>query len=176
MRLDFHGRNAEITQRFRDHVEPRIESIARRLDRIRSVKIVLSAQRNWRTVEITVDADGTLLRAEEQADDELTAFDRALDAIEKQIERYKTRHSPRPKHAAVPPPELVAAEEGQAEQESRIVRTKYVPLKPMTADEAAMQMELLGHDFFMYFDADAETIAVVYRRKAGGYGVLIPEQ
>ncbi|MBC7288697.1 MAG: ribosome-associated translation inhibitor RaiA [Armatimonadetes bacterium] len=174
MRLQIQGRDYEITERFRQHVEPRIDSLQRHLDRISSVKVVVSAQRNWRTVEITVDVDGTLLRAEERADDELTSFDRALDAIEKQIDRYKSRHRQRVRSEA-PPAQMLAEEEGPQPSHD-IVRMKYVPLKPMTAEEAAMQMELLGHDFFMYLDAETESVAVVYRRKAGGYGVLMPEQ
>jgi putative sigma-54 modulation protein len=178
MHIVWQARNAEITQRFRSYAEPRLQTLARHFGRIASVTVVLSAQRNWRRVEITVEANGALLRAEESSDDELTSFDRAMDAIEKQIERYKSRRrirqSPRSQPAAVAASES-AEEQGEANPALHIVRTKRVPLKPMTPQEAALQMELLGHDFFLYLDADTEQVAVVYRRHAGGYGVLMPE-
>lgn len=183
MRIDIQGRNCEVTQRFRNYVEPRIDSLYRHFDRIQSVKIVLSHQRQWRVVEITVDADGLLLRAEERSDDEITSFDRALDAIGKQIEKYKDRlqrhrRRRRAKEAVAPllqQQQEEKEEEADGEETVRIIRTKAVPLKPMTVQEAALQMELLGHDFFLFHDAEQEKVCLVYRRRDGDYGLLVPE-
>ncbi len=181
MRIDVQGRNVEITQRFRDHVEPRLETLHRHFDRIQSVKVVMSQQRQWRVVEVTVDADGVLLRAEERSDDELTSFDRALGAVGKQVERYKDRlrrfrHRRGLREADAPAAEdLEEEEELLGDEAVRIIRTKSVPLKPMTAQEAAMQMELLGHDFFMFHDAETQKVCLVYRRRDGDYGMLVPE-
>jgi putative sigma-54 modulation protein len=176
MRSDFHGRNTEITGRFRDHAEPRLAGLQRHFDQIQSVKVVVAAQRNWRMVEITVDADGLLTRAQERSDDDLTAFDRALEAIERQLDRFRQRVRDarrRPHEHPEPPAPEPEAQEEPAEVE--ILRTKTVSLKPMTAQEAAMQMDLLGHDFFLYTDDETDRVAVVYRRREGGYGVLIAE-
>ena len=173
MRGEYQGRNAEITERFKDHVEPRLETLERHFSRVHSAKVVLSAQRNWKIVEVTVNGDGVLLRAEEQADDELTAFDRAFDALERQAEKYKGRlMAQRRRHEE--PAAAPAAAEAEEEQRVEIVRVKRVPLKPMTAEEAVLQMELLGHDFFIFMDAETEEIGVVYRRKKGGYGLILP--
>lgn len=180
MRIDFQGRNVEITERFRQHAAPRLETLHRHFEQIQSVKVVVSRQRQWRVVEVTVDAVSTLLRAEERSDeDELTAFDRALDAIEKQINKYKTRlrsyrHRVSSRTAATLEPAEAEEEVGE-DEEIRIQRVKYVSLKPMTAQEAAMQMELLGHDFFLFMDAETERIGVVYKRRAGDYGLLLAE-
>ncbi|MCX7599329.1 MAG: ribosome-associated translation inhibitor RaiA [Armatimonadetes bacterium] len=177
MRIDFHGHNAEVTQRLRDHAEPRLQALARHFQQVQSVKIVVKGQRSWRTVEITVDADGLLVRAQERSDDELEAFDRALDAIERQLARFRERvrdSHRRPKEVSSAPeasPTVASSEEATV----RILRTKTVALKPMTAEEAIMQMDLLGHDFFLYLDAETDKVAVVYRREEGGYGVLLGE-
>ncbi len=178
MRIEFHGRNVEITNRFRDHVEPRLQTLEKHFDKVHSAKVVLSAQRHLKTVEVTVNGDGVLLRAEEQADDELTAFDRVLDALERQVEKFKGRLLDRRRRAAeeMAQQSALAEAEEQEEQGPEIVRVKYVTLKPMTPEEAILQMELLGHDFFMFLDADTEQVGVVYRRKKGGYGLILPEE
>jgi len=178
MRVDFHGQNAEITGQLRSHAEPRLRTLARHFQKVQSVKIVVKGQRSWRTVEITVDADGLLVRAQERSDDELEAFDRALEAIERQLGRFRerVRDSHRRARESLEAPQETSAEESTDEEASlRVVRTKTVNLKPMTAQEAIMQMDLLGHDFFLYVDSDTEKVAVVYRRKEGGYGVLFGE-
>ncbi len=172
MRLDFYARNAEITGEFRSHVEPRLEALHKHFDKVQGVKVVINGQRNWRSVEITVDADGLLLRAEERSDDEMTSFDRALGAIERQLERYRDRLRDRHRRAqeaagAQAPPE--------EEEEIEIRRVKSVALESMTSDEAILQMELLGHDFFMYRDGETQQVGLVYRRRDGGFGVLLAE-
>jgi putative sigma-54 modulation protein len=176
MRLDFYARNAEVTGEFRAHVEPRLEALHRHFEKVQGVKVVINRQRNWRSVEITVDADGLLLRAEERSDDELTSFDKALAAIERQLDRYRERvrdrHHRRGHEAGVPAP---AEEREEPPAEVEIRRSKTVSLEPMTPEEAVLQMELLGHDFFMYRDAETEQIGLVYRRKDGGFGVLLAE-
>lgn len=177
MRLDFYARNAEVTGEFRAHVEPRLEALHRHFEKVQGVKVVISAQRNWRTVEITVDADGLLLRAEERSDDELTSFDRALAAIERQLDRYRTRVRDRRRrsHEAAEAPAPVAVEAEEPSPEVQIRRTKTVSPKPMSPEEAVLQMELLGHDFFLYRDAESEQVGLVYRRRDGGFGVLLAE-
>ncbi|MCD6351341.1 MAG: ribosome-associated translation inhibitor RaiA [Armatimonadetes bacterium] len=180
MRIDIHGRNTEITQRFRDYVEPRLETLHRHFDRLQTVKIVVSRQRQWRVVEITLDAEGALFRAEERdSNDELGSFDRALDALHRQIEKYKDRLRRYRRRPGMKGLEQQAAEarpeEEEADEEVKIERVKTVPVKPMTAQEAALQMELLGHDFFLFMDAETEKISLVYRRHDGSYGLLVPE-
>ena len=186
MRIEFHGRNCDVVPRFKQHAEPRIATLENYFDRINDVRITLSAQRSWRTVEITLEADGLLLRSEERSNDELASFDKALDRLERQLRRYRERATAHARksiralaseQAEATPEQLddtAEADEADA-SEIRIIRTKSHALKPMTAEEAALQMELLGHDFFLFFNGQSEQVEVVYRRRDGGYGLIEPE-
>jgi putative sigma-54 modulation protein len=184
MKVEYQGRNAELSSRFREHAEPRISGLEHQFDRIAEVRVTLSLQRGWKTVEIMLEADGLLLRAEERSNDELASFDKALDKLERQLKRYRERvrdHSrtaarklSAEEEAAARTAEAPAEAEEVLASEIRIVRTKTHPLKPMTPEEAALQMELLGHDFFLFFDAQSEQVELVYRRRDGGYGLIEP--
>ena len=183
MKVEFNGRNAEITDRLREHADPRLASLENLYERVQDVRVTLSAQRSWRTVEITLEADGVMLRSEERSNDELASFDKALDRLERQLRRYRDRVR---SHQRAGVRELGAAEEPAAAEEAaaepaesemgeiEIIRTKSHPVKPMTPEEAALQMELLGHDFFMFFNQQSEQVELVYRRRSGGYGLIEP--
>lgn len=174
--------------RFEEHAEPRVEGLTRIYERIEGVRVTVSAQRNWRTVDVTVQLHGALLRTEERSDDVILAFDRAVTRMERQLSKIKERQngfgheSLRTLATGEGGPELleepaaVVEEVGEEEPEGiQIVRTKSFLIKPMTPEEAALQMELLGHDFFVFMDGETEQVGVVYRRKAGGYGLIEPE-
>lgn len=188
MRVEFQGRNCEVSDKFMQHAEPRIDSLDSFFDRIRDVRVTLSTQRAWKTVEITLDADGLLLRAEERTNDELASFDKALDRLERQLRRYRERVRDHTKTSIrkvvgeaeaaegeeVEEVEVTEEEPADAAGEIEIVRTKAHSLKPMTPEEAALQMELVGHDFFVFVDGQSEQVGVVYRRRDGGYGLIEP--
>ncbi len=187
MRIEFHTNNAQITQRFREYVEPRLESLQRHSNRQMEARVGLSEQRGRFRVEITITINGTILRGEEYDRDPLTSFDQALDKVHRQLERFKSRFERTGRRAAkaVAEAEGQAAEDQQASAEEsddtleiddiKIVRTKTHILKPMTPEEAALQMELVGHDFFVFFNGNTERVGVVYRRKDGDYGLIEPE-
>jgi putative sigma-54 modulation protein len=185
MKTEYQARNVEISPRFREHAEPRLAGLDGLFDRISDVRVTLSAQRSWRTVEITLDADGLLLRSEERSNDELASFDKALDKLERQLRRYRERvrdHSKRSLRTLSEATDAAATEGEGAPREAPVVepgsieiaRTKSHPVKPMTPEEAALQMDLLGHDFFLFYDPESEQIEVVYRRREGGYGLIEP--
>lgn len=167
---------------FRQHTDLRLQSLSKFSDRIRDVKVVVSQQHNWQIVEITVNADGTLIRGEERSDELLASFNRALDRVQRQLRKYqeklqsKGRQALRqaPPSAADGPVSEIATTAADAEDNIRIVKTKSHALKPMTAEEAALQMELLGHNFFMFFNGESEQVNVVYRRDDGDYGLIEP--
>lgn len=123
-------------------------------------------------VHVLVDGSGVHLRAEEHAAKPEAALDEAAKAVTKQARRHKERLYGRSRARTKEPPLPVPEVAGAA---GRIARTKRFPIKPMTVEEAMEEMELLGHAFFVYHDAEAETFAVLYRRRAGDYGVIIPE-
>jgi len=187
MQLNYHGRNTAISNTFRLHADPRIEGLSQYFDRITDVKVVVSQQRHLFTVEITVNADGTLIRGENRSAEILASFDKALDRVERQLRRYKDKLIERGRReraeAGEPstdePP--IAIQDGteptddQDQDEIKIVRTKSPVLKPMTPEEAALQMDMLGHDFFVFFNGRTERVGVVYKRRDGDYGLIEPE-
>ena len=132
-------------------------------------------ERNLRIVEITVPIDGVTLRAEASSEDNLfMSIDKALAKLERQILRHRTKLEKRLRED-IPAeiPEFI--EEAPEQGERKIVRTKTYTTRPMHVEDAILQMELLGHSFFLYHSTENDKIQVVYRRADGGYGVLIPE-
>lgn len=187
MIVKYQGRNTGITDAFRNHADPRIEGLPQYFGPIIEVKTVLSRQRHLMTVEITVDADGRLIRGEDRSPEALASFDKALNRVERQLRKYneklqsRGRQSQADKARAVESSQMATGTE-QAQPPApeeladiNIVRTKSHALKPMSPEEAVLQMEMLGHDFFVFFDGQAEQVAVVYRRHDGDYGLIEPE-
>lgn len=184
MRIELSTRHRETTPNFRRYAEPRLERLQRFYDRITHVHAVLNKQRGWYTVEITLNLDGQLIRSEERANDEEAAFDEAVEKAERQLVRFRSRLKERGRHAGKrevqEDEEEVEFEEEEEEfdeapAEIDIVKTKSHPLKPMAPEEAVLQMEMLGHDFFMFTNGQTRQVNVVYRRRDAGYGLLEPD-
>ncbi|MFW5866626.1 MAG: ribosome hibernation-promoting factor, HPF/YfiA family [Armatimonadota bacterium] len=184
MRIDIRSKNGSVPQYFLDHAEPRLESLTQYLGRLQEVRVVLKEKRGLFTVEITAEEPRNVFRSEKSAGDVLNAFDDAYEAIEKQARRHKRRMQDHSRHSVRQLEPVPAVEEppdnGDAEHEEEpsgpdIIRVKSHAVKPMDPEEAAMQMEMVGHDFYVFTDARTENIAVVYRRKSGGYGLIEPE-
>jgi putative sigma-54 modulation protein len=164
----------------RAYLEKKLAKLGRHLPSLDVVKVDLTEQKTKSQAQhfraqITLEVNGTLLRAEEQAENMLVAIDQAVPALDRQIERYKGKLYKKSKAsiAARAPAVEVPVEEAVAEP--RIVRTKRFPVKMMTPEEAAEQMELLGHDFFLFVDSTTKEMSLVYRRKDGNYSVIEPE-
>ena len=137
--------------------------------------VTLRRKRGVSTLEVTINADGTLFRSEVDSDDFRSAMDKTIDNIERQIRKNKTRLAKNLRTEAVLP-ELPEEFEPHEESEFDIVRTKRFTVKPMSAEEAILQMNLLGHSFFVFRNTDsADAICVVYRRNNGGYGIIETE-
>ena len=123
-------------------------------------------------VEITVNAAGVILRAEESSNDMYLSIDHAVDKLESQIRRHRTKLEKRIRTAELEP---VIEAPVYEEQNYDIVRTKKFAVKPMSVEDAITQMELLGHDFFLFLNEESETMNVLYRRHDGTYGLLQPD-
>jgi putative sigma-54 modulation protein len=185
MRTVFQGLNDLVIEpQFMEHATPRLENLSHFSDRLRDIRVTVELERGRYTLEITCDVDGLVLRAETVNGDQLTAFDEALDRVERQLVRHKQKlvhrrkQGPRrgdatgPGAVAEPPP----AEEEEAEfEEFDIVRVKAHSLKPMSPQEAVLQMEMVGHDFYVFYDDTAQRVGVVYKRKSGNYGLIEPD-
>lgn len=165
------GKNFDVTPAIRDHAEKKVGRLQKFLDfgDELTAKVTMSVERDRHIVEVTIPIDGMILRGEEVTGDMYASVDLVTEKLERQIEKYKTRLARRIKQAT---PEPAAEEESIAE---RVVRFKTFPAKPMALEEALLQMNLLGHDFFAFRDAETEEINVVYRRHDGDYGLLQPE-
>ena len=181
MELMIKGKNVEITDRLRDYVEKKIGKLDRYLPSITEAWVELStegarAAQDRQVCQVTVRSNGTILRAEERSDDIFTAIDTVLDKMYRQIARYKGKRKNRWRGAGMAPEPLpLELEEEPEEEASSIARVKSFAMTPMLPDEAVEQMELLGHDFFVFYNPDEGQVNVIYRRKDGDYGLLQPE-
>lgn len=190
MDLIVKSRNGKISERQRQHIEQKLSRLDRYLDRIAQVTVehmeeMRRNEGNVHRVQVTVVGDhGVLVRAERRAPELYAAIDEVYDTLQRQIERYKDKHWRRGKlrrqggQIVEALPELTAAsfaDTGEEEERPRIVRTKEFQVKPMYSDEAVEQMELLGHNFFIFQDADTGKLNVLYRRQDGHYGLIVPE-
>ena len=178
MRVEVLARHGSAPQYLVDHAEPRLERLDHYLSDLDHAKVTVSEQRGRFTVEITAQTPRNIFRSEKTAADVLEAFDEAFKALEHQVRRLKTRLRDRTKVSVrqlqpISESSPAPVEETEGE-EPQIVRVKTHPIKPMSPEEAALQMEMVGHDFFVFTNAQTENTAVVYRRKAGGYGLIDP--
>lgn len=185
MQLVVKGKNMEISDRLRKFVEDKVARLERVLPEMAEAEVELSAAKtksaNSRyAVQITLKVNGALIRGEQSAADTYTAMDAVLDKIDRQIVRYKTKKSGTQAKAkgAIEPVALSTAEEEiepPEEGQGRLVRVKRFSMKPMDVDEALEQMQLLGHDFFVFYNSETETVSVVYKREDGDFGLIEPE-
>jgi len=194
MKLVIQGKNIEITDAIRDYVNQKVEKAVSHFESLTTeVDVNLSVARNPRinpkqTAEVTIYANGTVIRSEESSEDLYASIDLVADKIARRLRKYKEKRQNN-KHktkTAVEPPELVEdlvedtegisdlIANGTPELPPDVVRTKYFAMPPMKVEEALEQLQLVGHDFFMFRNADTGEINVIYERNHGGYGVLMP--
>ncbi len=166
------GRNIEVTPAMREYVEKKVTKITKQFKAVDDIVAVLKVENGEHIAEITVPASGILLRAQEKSKDMYGSIDQVVDKIERQIRKYKTRLMKRKYSNFQDVPDAPAVEE---DNEFAIIKSKTFSMNPMNAEEAILQMNLLNHDFFIFYDPDAGSANVVYRRKDGNYGLLIPE-
>jgi len=171
--------NVEISETIQKYAERRIGKLSRYLPTISEGKLEISREdtklpEQRFTVQVTLDSKGVLIRAQEKAEDVRTAIDRVVDALTNRIERYKGKLYDKGRGISLAR-QGAAVEAQELEIPRRIVRTKHFLIKPMLEDEAIDQMELLGHDFFLFINADTDKLNLLYRRKDGNYGLIEPE-
>lgn len=185
MNISVNGINIQMTDRIEQYVEKKTARLDRYMPNLREVKVDLSEANSKNATErkiaqiTAIDKRGTILRAEEHSNDLFAAIDKVVDKMYKQIRRYRgkrKKHWRRNNLTEEFLGEPLPLEEVEEEDEGgRIVRTKRFPLQPMSSQEAVDQIELLGHDFFVFFNAEENQINVLYRRRDNDYGLLVPE-
>jgi putative sigma-54 modulation protein len=175
MKFIVSGKNIEVTEALREKVEKKLGRMERFFNPGTEVHVTMSVENRRQIVEITIPFNGVLLRAEESNGDMYTSIDKSMDILEGQIRKYKSRIEKKLFENAYEPDNFLSTDEVEEETEFNIVRTKRFAIKPMDVEEAILQMNLLGHQFFMFSNADTNEVNVVYKRKAGNYGLIEPE-
>lgn len=174
MRIIVSGKNINVRPSTREYIEEKLEKFDKYFKSEVDAKVTLGVAKDRHTVEVTMPLkNGVIFRAEETSDDLLSSVDLVIDKLSNQMRKHKTKIEKRyHKHDTVRVASIPTYE-GE-EEESKIVRTKAFPIKPMDPEEAVLQMEMLGHDFFVFRNGDTEEVNVVYIRKDGHYGLIEP--
>lgn len=173
MKLKMLGRKVNLKQNFIDMAEKRMSKLDKFFSEDAEGQVTVTVEKDWQTAEVTVKSKGFIYRAEKSAPDMETAFADAVDLLTRQIVKNKERLGARVKGAEVD--EQAKDYEALAGEEYVIAREKRFVVEPMTTDDAILQMNMLGHSFFLFRDIDSGELNVVYRRHDDAYGLLIPE-
>lgn len=179
MRLQVKGRNLEVTDSIRSYAQEKLGKLERQLRDPTRVELELAVERNPsipdnQIAEATIWTKGPILRARESSHDMKASIDQLVEKLERQVTRYRQKRQRKSSRrdglpAEAPPLEVPVEGDGM------IVKTKQFPVKPMTSEEAVLQLELVGHDFFVFRNAESGDVNVVYRRRDGAYGLIEPQ-
>lgn len=179
MGISVSGHNVDVTPALREYAEKKLKKIQKFFeDGSVETEVVLKVQRELHVADITIQAGGLFVRGQGRTDDMYASINVAVDHIERQIRKYKTRINRRMRRldadVVVTVPSVALDDEEEMEA-PRVVKTKRFDVKPMSVEEAIMQMELLDHDFFVFRDDSTGDVSVVYRRNDGDYGLIEPD-
>src|SRR5262245_54194002 len=181
MRLQVKGKNVEVSDSIRRYAEEKIRKLDRHVHALTQVELELRVERNPsisanQIAEATVWTKGPTLRAREASVDMKSSIDQLTDKLLRQVEHYRAKRSRKQSRGnGIPPPTGGPMTIPDQEQGPQIVKTKHFPVKPMTPEEAALQLELIGHDFFVFRSDESGDVNVIYRRRTGGYGLIEPQ-
>lgn len=173
MRMTISGKNMVVTEGIKNVLEKKIQKLDKYFSPETPVTATLSVEKNRHILEVTIPVNGAILRAEEATDDMYHTIDRVMDKLEKQIRKHRTKLEKRIKDGSFKFDAKEYVHE-EPEPEPKIVRTKRFAMKPMPVEEALLQMELLGHNFFVFSNGETDEVNVVYKRKDGDFGLIEP--
>jgi putative sigma-54 modulation protein len=175
MKFIVSGKNMEVSEALKGRVMKKLGKLDRFFHPDTEVHVTMAVEKNRHIMEVTIPFNGVVLRAEESNDDMYQSIDRVLDILERQIRKYRTKLEKKLHEGAFEPENFMINEDIQEENEFKIVKSKKFAIKPMNVEEAILQMNLLGHEFFMFSNADTQEVNVVYKRKDKNYGLIEPE-
>lgn len=176
MKFIYTGKGMEVSESLKARVEKKLGKMERYFSQEAEATVRFKQQKGARNiVELTVSVSGLILRAEESSNDMYLSIDRAVDKLESQVRRYRTKLDKHLREAKLEPIAEAVAEPIYEEANYDVVRTKRFAVKPMPVEDAITQMELLGHDFFLFLNEETDIMSVLYRRNDGSYGLLQPE-
>ena len=176
MRITITGRNIDLTQGLKDAVEEKLSKLEKYFKPDTDVYVTLSVEKERQKIEVTIPTKGHVIRSEQVSNDMYVSIDLVEEVIERQLRKYRTKLSSK-KIAATElfTPEFLEADDPEDDEEVKIVRTKRFGMKPMYPEDACIQMELTGHDFFVFRNAETDEVNVVYKRTGNTYGLIEPE-
>lgn len=175
MKITMYAKQMTVRESLRSMVEKKLSKFDKFFGADTEALVTCRVRKGDKIIEITINYNGITFRSEEESETFMTALDRAVETLERQIRRNKTRVEKSVKRGAF---SVIDEDDDDeyAEEESFEIRTKTFPFKPMTPEEAILQMNLLGHEFYVFNNAEIGEIAVVYKRKLGAYGMIVPEK
>ena len=172
MNINVRSRKNDVTPAMREYAEKRLRKFDKMLGGVDDVSVLHDVVKDTHTVEVTINVDGVILRSEVSSLDMYVCVDQAVDKLERQVRKHKTRLEKRFRKEA----QKASMQELEAlPNEQKLVRTKRFDKKPLDVDEAISQMELLGHSFYVFCNAETDQVNVVYKRKGNTYGLIEPE-
>lgn len=170
------GKNIDVTPGLKEAVESKLGKLERYFTPDTEIHVTLSIQKERQKIEVTIPVKGDIIRSEQVSSDMYVSIDLVEEVIERQLRKYKNKLIARHQEGGNFKQEFFENEDSTPDDdEIRIVRTKRFGIKPMYPEDACVQMELLGHDFFVFCNAETDEVNVVYRRKNGTYGLIEPE-
>ncbi len=172
MKFTIIGKNIEVTPGLRSAVEDKIGKLEKYFAPDTEVHVTLSVERERQKIEVTIPVKGNIIRSEQVSSDMYASIDLVEEIIERQLKKYKTKITSKALDAAENFKKEFLEEDFADDEEIKIVRTKKFDIKPMYPEDACVQMELLGHSFFVFVNAETEEVNVVYKRKGGTYGLI----
>ena len=172
MKFTISGKQMTVRPSLKELTEKKFSKFDRFFDDDTEAVVVYSCRHDLQYIELTIRYNGTIFRAEEGADTFQNAIDEAVESLERQIRKNKTRLEKKLREGAF---QGYVPDEEYGEEEEFDIRVKTFPVKPMSVEEAILQMNLLKHQFYVFRDAETEEVCVVYARKNGGYGLIVPE-
>ena len=174
MRFTISGKNIDVTEGLRTAIQEKIGKLERYFAPETEVHVTLSVEKDRQKIEVTIPMKGNIVRAEQVSSDMYVSIDLVEEIIERQLRKYKNKIVDQ-KQSAMSLSQAFMEEETAADDDIQITRTKKFAMKPMDPEEACVQMELLGHNFFVFRNAETDEVNVVYKRKANTYGLIEPE-
>ena len=168
------GKNIEVTEGLRAAVEDKIGKLAKYFNEDTEVHVTLSVEKDRQKIEVTIPMKGNIIRSEQVSSDMYVSIDLVEEIIERQLKKYKKKLIDKKQSASFFKQEFVE-KDYMEEEDVQIIRTKKFDIKPMYPEDACVQMELLGHSFFVFCNAETDQVNVVYKRKGNTYGLIEPE-
>ena len=175
MKITISGKNIDVTEGLKAAVNEKLGKLEKYFTPDTNVIVTLSVEKERQKIEVTIPVKGNIIRSEQVSSDMYVSIDLVEEVIERQLKKYRTKLVTKQQNAAAVFKQDFLDEKSEDDEEIKIIRTKKFDMKPMYPEDACVEMELLGHDFYVFINAETEDVNVVYKRKGNTYGLIEPE-